>query len=62
MTADTGVGLAPPDIVRLWVEAISRMSREALGSFERRTFAAWDRASLGALREAIDRRSRELAG
>jgi len=30
--------------------------------FERRTFAAWDRASLGYLRIAIKRRRRELVG
>jgi len=30
--------------------------------FEARTFKQWDRASLGAVRIAIDRRRRELAG
>ena len=35
---------------------------DVLDDFERRTFAAWDNESLGALRVAIDRRRRELAG
>jgi len=38
------------------------MGRDELDAFERRTFAAWDRASLGDLRISIQRRRRELAG
>jgi len=38
------------------------MGPDELESFERRTFSASDRASLGDLRLAIERRRRELAG
>jgi len=34
---------------------------DELTDFERRTFAAWDRTSLGDLRRAIERRRKELA-
>ena len=61
-TEDTGVGSAPPETVALWVRLVASMGPDELESFERRTFAAWDRASLGDLRHAIERRRRELAG
>jgi uncharacterized membrane protein YidH (DUF202 family) len=38
------------------------MGPDELASFEERTFAAWERASLGDLRRAIDRRRRDLRG
>jgi len=38
------------------------MGPDDLESFERRTFAAWDRALLGDPRRAIERRRKELAG
>jgi len=59
---DTGVGLAPPETVALWVKPVVSMGPDELDDFERRTFAAWDRASLGDLRRAIKKRRRELAG
>ena len=59
---DTGVGPAPPETVRLWCERVKSMGPDELDDFERRTFKAWDRASLGELRRAIDRRRRDLAG
>jgi hypothetical protein len=36
------------------------MGPDELESFEARTFATWDRASLGELRRSVDRRWREL--
>jgi hypothetical protein len=36
------------------------MGRDELADFEARTFTQWDRASLGDLRRAIERRRREL--
>jgi hypothetical protein len=52
---------APPETVALWVDLVKSMGPDELEDFERRTFDGWDRASLGELRRAIDRRSRELA-
>ena len=59
---DTGVGPAPPETVALWVKLVATMGPDELTDFEARTFKQWDRASLSALRIAIDRRRRELAG
>ena len=59
---DDGVGPAPPERVRLWVERVKTMGPDEIDDFERRTFRDWDRASLGDLRRAIERRRRELAG
>jgi hypothetical protein len=61
-TQDTGVGPAPPETVALWVERVKSMGPDELDDFERRTFRDWDRASLGGLRAAIERRRRELPG
>jgi hypothetical protein len=57
---DTGVGPAPPETVALWVKAVASMGPDELADFETRTFKEWDRASLSAVRIAIDRRRREL--
>jgi hypothetical protein len=57
---NTGVGPAPPETVALWVDLVASMGPDEINDFERRTFAAWDRASLGDLRRAIERRRREL--
>ena len=59
---DTGVGPALPETVALWVKLVAAMGPDELADFEERTFRTWDRASLSALRIAIDRRRRELAG
>lgn len=59
---DTGVGPAPAETVALWVNRVPSMSPDELDDFERRTFAAWDRDSLGDVRRAIERRRRKLAG
>ena len=58
---DAGVGEAPPETIKLWCEAVQSMGPDELHDFEERTFRQWDRASLGALRRAIDRRWRELS-
>src|SRR5688500_1035610 len=47
---ETGVGPAPPESVRLWCEMVKSMGPDELESFDRRTYRAWDRASLGSLR------------
>ena len=60
-SGETGVG-PPPETVALWVTAVGSMGPDELESFEQRTFATWDRASLGGLRWAIERRRREFAG
>jgi len=52
---------APPETVALWVKLVASMGPDELADFEARTFKQWDRASLSALRIAIDRRRRELA-
>jgi hypothetical protein len=57
---DTGVGAAPPETVALWVKLVGTMGPDELADFEERTFSEWDRASLGELRRAIDRRRRDL--
>jgi hypothetical protein len=62
MTDDTGVGPAPPETVVLWVKLLATMGPDELADFEARTFKQWDRASLSAVRIAIDRRRRELGG
>ena len=59
---ETGVGPAPPETVKLWCEAVQSMGPDELEDFERRTFAQWDRASLGDLRRAIDRRWQVFKG
>ena len=62
MTDDPGVGPAPPETIVLWVKLVGSMRPAELDDFERRTFAAWDRASLGDLRRAIEHRRRAIAG
>ena len=57
---DTGMGTAPPETVALWVRLVAGMGPDELDDFERRTFATWDRESLGDVRVAIARRRREL--
>ena len=59
---NTGVGSAPPETVILWVKLVTTMGPDELADFEERTFRQWDRASLGDLRRAIERRRKELAG
>ena len=59
---DTGVGPAPPETVALRLKLGGSMGPDELADFEERTFRQWDRASLSALRIAIDHRRRELAG
>jgi hypothetical protein len=59
---DTGVGPAPPETLALWVKLVATMGPDELTDFEARTFKQWDRASLSAVRIAIDRRRRQLAG
>lgn len=56
----TGMGAAPPETLALWCDLVKSMGPEELADFERRTFTAWDRASLGDLRRAIERRRKEL--
>ena len=61
MLWDLGGGPAPSATVALWVELVATMGPDELADFEERTFRQWDRASLSALRIAIDRRRRELS-
>ena len=56
------MGPAPPETVALWCDLVKSMGPDELESFAQRTFATWDRASLGDLRRAIERRRQELAG
>ena len=60
MTDDTGVGPAPPETIALWLQLIASMGPDELESFEERTFRQWERASLGDLRRAIERRRKQL--
>lgn len=57
----TGVGPAPPETVALWVKLVATMGPDELADFEERTSRQWDRASLGDLCRAIERRRNELA-
>jgi hypothetical protein len=61
-TTQIGIGPAPPETVALWVKLDATMGPDELADFEARTFEQWDRASLVAVRRAIDARRRELAG
>ena len=45
-----------------WIQEVSVMGPDALELFEYQTFRQWDRASLVAVRRAIDARRRDLAG
>ena len=49
----SGMGAAPAETVALWCDLVKSMGPDELDSFERRTFAAWERESLGDLRIAI---------
>ena len=49
---------APPETVALWVKRVASMGPDEIDDFERRTFASWDRTSLGDLRIAIQQRRR----
>jgi hypothetical protein len=53
--AETGVGPAPAETIALWVKAVATMGPDELESFAERTYRQWDRASLGELRQAIER-------
>jgi hypothetical protein len=57
---DAGVGPAPLETVAVWVNLVATMGPDELADFEERTFEQCDRASLGDLRVAIQRRHREL--
>jgi hypothetical protein len=57
---ESGVGAAPPETVKLCVEAVKSMGPDELESFERQTFRTWSRDSLGDLRRAIQQRRREF--
>jgi hypothetical protein len=59
---ETGLGPAPAATVRMWVELVASMGPDEFDSFEERTFATWDRASLGDLRRAIEQWRKALAG
>jgi hypothetical protein len=51
-----------PIAMRLrWIQEVAEMGPDALEVFEQQTFQQWDRASLVAVRRAIDARRRELA-
>jgi hypothetical protein len=62
----TAVDQKPPEAplaLRLqWIKEVAEMGPDALELFEQQTFKQWDRASLVAVRRAIDARRRELAG
>ena len=45
-----------------WIQEVAGMGPDALELFEQETFQQWDRATLVAVRRAIDARRRELAG
>jgi hypothetical protein len=51
---------APAESLAQWVQLVATMGPDELHAFERRTFATWERASLGDLRRAIERRWKEL--
>jgi hypothetical protein len=53
---------APIEMRLRWIQEVAQMGPDALELFERETFQQWDRASLVAVRRAIDARRRELAG
>ena len=59
---DIGHSPAPPETVALWIKLVSTLGPDELADFEERTFRQWDRASLSAVRIAVDRRRRELRG
>ena len=59
---ETGVGPAPAESVRFWCEMVKSMGPDELESFERRTYRAWDCASLADLTAAIRRRRAQLGG
>ena len=44
-----------------WIQEVAEMGPDALELFGQQTFQQWDRASLVAVRRAIDARRRELA-
>ena len=55
---ESGMGPAAAPTVALWIQAVASMRPDELQSFTHRTFAMWDRGSLGDLTRAIER-SRE---
>jgi hypothetical protein len=52
---------APLEMRLQWIKEIADMGPDALELFEQQAFRDWDRASLVAVRHAIDARRRELA-
>ena len=61
--ADVEKAPEAPLAMRLqWIREVAEMGPDALELFELQTFQQWDRASLVAVRRAIDARRRELAG
>lgn len=59
---DDRVRMAPPETVAVWVKLVATMGPDELADFDARTFREWDRASLGDLRRAIERRWKEFGG
>ena len=59
---DTSHPDAPIEAVVTWIREVASMGPDELEAFELQTFGRWNRASLVAVRRAIDQRRRELAG
>ena len=57
----TGRPDAPLTMRLRWIQEVADMGPDALELFEQQTFREWDRASLDAVRRAIDARRTELA-
>ena len=62
LASDQKLPEAPIEMRLRWIYEVAEMAPDALELFEQQTFREWDRASLVAVRRAIDARRRDLAG
>ena len=56
------LGVAPAELVQVWIRLVRNMDRDALALFVRHTWRNWDAASLRALAAAVDTRRAQLDG
>jgi hypothetical protein len=56
------LGVAPAELVEVWIRLVRNMDRDALALFVRHTWRHWNAASLRPLAAAVDTRRAHLDG
>jgi hypothetical protein len=56
------LGVAPKELVEVWIRSVRTMDRDALALFVRHVWRSWHAASLRTLAAAVDTRRAQLDG